>query len=119
LRNWGYKPIEVNSSERAKDPEQYKNVRSELWFDTRNRAREKRLDLSRLRKDIRERLEREMSAPKYKAPGQKIVEEKAQMKKRLGYSPDLADGANLAFYQEPKRDRYSEEDSQSYTSQSY
>ena len=100
LKSWGYNSIPINSSEKAKDPEQYKNVRSELWFDMRNRAKEKRLDLSRLRKDIRERLERELSAPKYKAPGQKVVEDKAQMKSRLGYSPDLADGANLTFYQE-------------------
>lgn len=99
LKSWGYSVIAVNSSESAKDKEQYKNVRSELWFDMRFRAKEKRLDLSRLRKEIRERLERELSAPKYKAPGQKIVEEKSQMKIRLGYSPDLADGANLAFYQ--------------------
>lgn len=99
LRSWGYKAVDVNSSREAKDKEQYKNVRSELWFDQRERARTKRLDLSRLRKDIRERLERELSAPKYKAPGQKVVEDKAAMKKRLGYSPDLADGANLAFYE--------------------
>lgn len=102
LKNWGYKAVPVNSSSQAKDKEQYKNVRSELWFDTRERARTKRLDLSRLRKDIRERLEREFSAPKYKAPGQKVVEDKATMKKRLGYSPDLADGANLTFYDPPK-----------------
>jgi hypothetical protein len=99
LRSWEYKAIDVNSSKEAKDKEQYKNIRSELWFDTRERARTKRLDLSRLRKDIRERLEREFSAPKYKAPGQKVVEDKAKMKERLGYSPDLADGANLAFYE--------------------
>lgn len=103
LKSWGYNAIPVNSSARPKDPEQYKNVRSELWFDQRERARTKRLDLSRLRKDIRERLERELSAPKYKAPGQKVVEDKAQMKVRLGYSPDLADGANLTFYESPRQ----------------
>lgn len=92
-----YNVIAVNSSERANNSEQYRNRRSELWFDTRERAKDKRLDLSRLRRDMRERLEREFSAPKYKAPGQKVVEEKSQMKIRLGYSPDLADGANLAF----------------------
>lgn len=92
-----YNVIAVNSSERANNPEQYRNRRSELWFDTRERAKDKRLDLSRLRRDLRERLERELSAPKYKAPGQKVVEEKSQMKIRLGYSPDLADGVNLAF----------------------
>lgn len=120
LKAWGCNAIAVNSSSKAKNEEQYKNVRSELWFDMRERARTKRLDLSRLRKDIRERLERELSAPKYKAPGHKIVEDKATMKKRLGYSPDLADGSNLAFYQPAERkDRYSEEDSGSYTSQAY
>lgn len=94
----GYNAIGVNSSEPAQNKEQYRNKRSELWFDMRDRAKDKRLDLSRLRSDIRSRLEREFSTPKYKAPGQKIVEPKADMKKRLGYSPDLADGANLAFY---------------------
>lgn len=99
LKTAGYNAIGVNSSEPAKNREQYKNIRSELWFDTRQRAQEKRLDYSRVRQDIRQRLEREWTAPKYKAPGYKIVEEKEKMKKRLGYSPDLADGANLAFYQ--------------------
>jgi hypothetical protein len=105
LKAEGYTVTPVNSSSKAHNEEQYKNKRSELWFDTRDRAKEKRLDLSRLRKDIRERLERELSAPKYKSPGQKIVEDKAQMKARLGYSPDLADGLNLAFYpgEEPLR----------------
>ena len=97
LRGWGYSPVEVNSSSKANNEEQYKNKRSELWFDTRDRAREKRLDLSRLRKEIRERLERELSAPKYKSPGQKVVEPKEETKKRVGSSPDLADGMNLAF----------------------
>jgi hypothetical protein len=101
LKSWGYSAVPVNSSEKARNPEQYKNVRSELWFDMRERARERRLDLSRLPKELRERLERELSSPKYKAPGQKIVEDKATMKKRLGYSPDLADGSNLAFYEAP------------------
>lgn len=99
LKADGYKAMAVNSSERANNEEQYRNKRSELWFDMRERARTRRLDLSRIRLDIRERLIRELSAPKYKAPGQKIVEDKAQMKKRLDYSPDLADGLNLSFYQ--------------------
>lgn len=101
LKAEGFDVHAVNSSTKAHNEELYRNKRSELWFDIRDRAKEKRLDLSRLRKDIRERLERELSAPKYKAPGQKVVEDKAQMKKRLGYSPDLADGMNLAFYQAP------------------
>jgi hypothetical protein len=101
LKAKSYSVVAVNSSSKAHDEEQYKNKRSELWFDTRDRAKDKRLDLSRLKKEMREKLERELGAPKYKAPGQKVVEDKAQMKKRLGYSPDLADGMNLAFYQAP------------------
>jgi hypothetical protein len=31
--------------------------------------------------------------------GRKVVERKEEIKKRLGYSPDLADGVNLAFTQ--------------------
>lgn len=98
LRAEGWNAMAVNSSNKARNEEQYKNVRSELWFDTRERARQKRLDFSRLPKDIRERLIKELSAPKWKpvTGGQKEVESKEQMKKRLGYSPDLADGANLA-----------------------
>lgn len=98
LTTAGYNAIGVNSSEPANDREQYKNKRSELWFDVRQRAQEKRLDYSRLKQEIRQKLEREWSTPKYKAPGYKVVEEKEKMKARLGFSPDLADGANLAFY---------------------
>ena len=65
------------------------------------RAQEHRLDLSRLPKALRQRLERELSTPKYEAPGQKIVETKKTIKKRLGVSPDLADGANIAMYSVP------------------
>ncbi|HEX5704858.1 MAG TPA: hypothetical protein VFX97_16795 [Pyrinomonadaceae bacterium] len=93
----GYSVVAINSSTKANNQELYRNKRSELWFDSRDRAKEKRLDLSRLKKEIRGRLEKELAAPKYKSPGQKIVEDKALMKKRLGYSPDLADGLNLAF----------------------
>jgi len=103
LKNDGYNAVAVNSSARAHEPEQYLNIRSELWFEQRFRAKEKRLDMSRLRKDIRERLKRELGAPKYKTPGHKIVESKDDMRKRLGQSPDLADGCNLAFYNPPVR----------------
>lgn len=98
LKAEGYRVVGVNSSSRASNPELYRNRRSELWFDTRERARERRLDLSRLPADLRRRLVKELSAPKYRIEaGKKIVEEKAKMKERLGYSPDLADGVNLAF----------------------
>jgi hypothetical protein len=94
----GYNAYAVNSSNSATDSEQFKNVRSELWWCQRIRAQEHRLDLSRLDPKLRKRLERELSTPKYEAPGQKIVETKKKIKARLGESPDLADGANIAMY---------------------
>lgn len=104
LKNEGYAVVAVNSSNSAINDEQYPNRRSELWFDTRDRAKRKRLDLSRLPKDVRERLKRELSTPKYSVKsGRKVVEDKAEMKKRLGHSPDLADGVNLAFAPETRK----------------
>lgn len=98
LRREGYNVIAVNSSSKPNNKEQFKNKRSELWFDTRVRAREKRLDLSRLPKDIRERLIREWGAPKYEImSGKKVVDEKKVTKAKLGQSPDLADTGNLTF----------------------
>jgi hypothetical protein len=94
----GYNVSAINSSNKAFNEEQYPNRRSELWFDTRDRAKDKRLDLSRLPRDVRQRLEKELSCAKYVIrSGRKVVEDKADIKKRLGYSPDLADGLNLAF----------------------
>jgi hypothetical protein len=99
LRAEGYNAIPVNAGGRPQDKEQFVNVRSELWWQTRDRARDKDLDLSLLPKDTREKLIRELGAPKYKvdARGRKVVEEKEATKKTLGASPDIADGFNLAY----------------------
>lgn len=98
LKHKGYNVIPVNSSNKANDAEQYPNKRSELWFDVRDRVKDARFDLSELPVVIKSRLERELSTPGYSIKnGRKTVEDKAEMKKRLGYSPDLADGVNLAF----------------------
>lgn len=99
LVSWGYAAESVNSSSAATDPTAYPNVRSELWFSTRAYARDKQLDLSRLPADLAARLIKELSAPTWKADdkARKVVEAKAAIKARLGVSPDLADGLNLAF----------------------
>lgn len=100
LTNEGYRISPINSAESAADTEQYPNKRSELWFSAREAARLGRLDLSRLPMDLREKVKRELTAPKW-APtkkGLKEVEPKKQTKKMLGHSPDLADALNLAYY---------------------
>jgi hypothetical protein len=103
LKADGYNVFAISAAAKAIDEEKYPNRRSEFYFDIRDRAKDKRLDLSRLPKDIRQKLIRELSTPKYKVrSGRKVVEEKSEIKKRLGYSPDLADGFNLAFAPAPK-----------------
>jgi hypothetical protein len=96
----GYNAIAVNSAERALMAGRYPNKRSELWFAARERARDKELDLSRLPDDLRRRLVKELSLPRYEndGKGRKVVQDKKAIKKALGYSPDLADGYNLALY---------------------
>ena len=99
LRADGFNATGVNVSEKATDDEQFLNQRSEIWFEMRERARSKDLDLTRIPQELREKLIREWSAPRYKvdAHGHKVVEPKDATKRRLRYSPDLADAANLAF----------------------
>jgi hypothetical protein len=95
----GYNAIEVNASSKAIESERYPNKRSELWFTLRERARLKDLDLSRLPQEMREKVVRELSTPTWEpnSRGQKVVEEKKAIRKRLGESPDIADAVNLAF----------------------
>jgi hypothetical protein len=78
----------------------YPNKRSELWFATRERAIAMEMDFSRLTPDIRQRLVKELSLPRYEndSKGRKVVDEKKTIKKNLKYSPDLADGWNLTIY---------------------
>jgi hypothetical protein len=78
----------------------FRNKRSELWFNVRDRVKAKNLDISRLPMELRRKLTKELSTPMYKVQGgKKVVEDKADTKKRLGQSPDDADGFNLAFYE--------------------
>lgn len=100
LRDWEYTPVGVNASSSPRDEENYRNTRSELWFAMRDRVREGGLDLSRLPPDMKQKLIRELSTPKWSpdSRARKVVEEKKDIKKRLHESPDLADALNLAFY---------------------
>lgn len=102
LKSRGYNVRAINSAESAKDDKLYRNKRSELWFEVRDRIKAKNIDLSRIAPDLRRGLKKELSTPFYKVQGgKKVVEDKADTKKRLGASPDLADGFNLAFYEAP------------------
>lgn len=90
----------VGAGARAIEPESYPNRRSELWFSVANRALQPGgLDLTRLDPATQQELRRQAMTPTWKvnSQGQRLVEPKADTKKRLGRSPDDMDALNLAF----------------------
>jgi hypothetical protein len=92
--------VPVKSGWAAIEDDQYPNVRSELWFNTRQRANEGRIDVSRLSKESRQQLFIQLMAPTWKldSSGRRVVEPKHDTKKRLKRSPDSADAFNIALY---------------------
>lgn len=87
----GYNPYEIHFSSKAEDS-RFFNKRSEMWFRMAEWVKRGGAlpTLDRLRK--------ELSTPLYSFKnGKFILEEKDQLKKRLGYSPDMADALALTF----------------------
>ncbi len=95
----GYNFQAVSGANTANDKNDYPNRRSEAWFVVSERADEGRLDLSRLPADMLRLIQRQVMSPTWKldSAGRRVVEPKADTKKRLGRSPDDADALNLAF----------------------
>jgi hypothetical protein len=91
--------VPVSGASRAIEAGEYPNRRSELWFAVAARAAEGRLDLSRLPDEARRSIQRQVMAPTWRldSQGRRVVEAKADTKKRIGRSPDDADALNLAF----------------------
>lgn len=95
LKAAGHAPIGVNFSSHATDA-RYFNKRSEIWFKMAEWVKAG----GRLYHGNAE-LVRELTEPQYFFhKGMLRLEEKDQIKKRLGYSPDLADALALTFSQE-------------------
>lgn len=92
LNELNYPVIGVNSGERAFDPEQYFNRRTEMWFEMRDW-----LHMGRIPPN--DDLIADLTAPRfgYTSKGQYQLEKKEQTKKRLkGRSPDYGDSGVLA-----------------------
>lgn len=92
LRGRGWWVTAFNAGEKAHRPHKYPNRRSELWFEMA--ATLPFLDL-----DGDEQLAADLIAPMYKVDeaGRRVVERKADTKKRLARSPDRADAVNLTL----------------------
>jgi hypothetical protein len=93
LREQGLPVYGFNSSkraeERASDTEDYRNIRSQRWWDFRKMFEESEVDLDPLDIDLHAQL---MSIKWWAdSSGRIVVEPKEMTKKRIGVSPDLAD----------------------------
>jgi hypothetical protein len=101
LRADGYAAVGVGASRSPNRPDDYPNVRSELWFNLVERAREGRLCLARLPQEVKARLRLQLLAPVWKpdSAGRRVVEPKLETKKKLGRSPDSADATQLAYFE--------------------
>lgn len=87
----GHAPLEIHFSGKANDS-RYFNKRSEMWFEFANWVKR-----GGALPNIPE-LARELTAPTYTFQNGKLrLEEKDQIKKRLGFSPDIADAYALTF----------------------
>lgn len=95
LRADGRPVTGYNAGHQAHNPLKYPNRRSELWFQLAAQLED--LDL-----DKDDQLTADLTAPefKYDAKMRRVVEPKEVTKKRLGRSPDRADGVMLTLVPE-------------------
>lgn len=91
----------VNFSEKAIDTDKFANRRAEMW----DRMREWFEDQAGVQVPDKDEFQRDLCSPirggsnatHFKSNGQLVLEAKDNIKKRLGYSPDLGDAAALTF----------------------
>lgn len=95
----GHPCVGVNIGERALDRERFVNLRAEGYWLLRERFQLGQIDLSRVPREVYDRLSGELTALtfSYQSDGRIKLEAKEDMKKRLGRSPDVADALMLAF----------------------
>ncbi len=117
LVKWGFTCFEIHSADRKhlKQPDRFANMRAEMWWEAMEKYQ---------RGDIEEgehndaELDRQLTTVQYGFDGNAgriIVEDKDEIKKRLGRSPDRADCRIYGLYiiqfvsplkQKSKKDRY-------------
>ncbi|HHW14931.1 MAG TPA: hypothetical protein GXX28_08380, partial [Firmicutes bacterium] len=99
LSEQGLPVVGVNVAETAMDPERFSDLRSELWWNLRERLNpDPKANTDPIALPPDDELLADLSGVKYKitSRGQIRVEPKDEMKKRLGRSPDRADAVVLA-----------------------
>lgn len=112
LQRWGEegrhrsKIVPVNVAERAKDPQKFRNIRSELWWNGRallQPADDRPQDLAL---DVDRKVMTQLAGPTFKSDsaGRIQIETKQEMKRRGVSSPDRAEAILLAVYEPPGRE---------------
>ncbi len=89
LMEWKVDVVEINSAERAEQPELFYNRRAEMWFYLSREIISKQIECP-----IDEELRRQLCSVRYKvvdSNGKLKLEPKQETKERLGRSPDRAD----------------------------
>lgn len=96
IKNVRAKVVPFHGGGRPLDKDGYPNARSEMWFSFSERLRDGEIDL-----DPDPQLAADLTSPKYKldSRGRRVVEPKADTKKRLGRSPDRADAVLMAYWE--------------------
>lgn len=105
LTELGVEVVEVNVAKEApkrvrdEDEAQGFRLRDHLWLEMARWFRDEQPSLSGIDRDMAEDIAGEVSTVKYKldSSGRIVVESKDEMKKRLGFSPDLADSLACTF----------------------
>jgi len=95
LREVGHNVVAVNAGSRAADAENYANARAEMWSLMADAVKIGALSLDNVSPD----LIADLSTPAYSftSKGQRLLEKKADIKKRTGRSPDHGDALGLTY----------------------
>jgi phage terminase large subunit len=104
LREDGFNVVDVNVSSQSSDPEQWPNLRHEIWWQMRERfdVRDARIfGANKLSDDALAQLSSVRYGFDSKHTGA-LVEKKEETKKRLKESPDLADALVICFATLPR-----------------
>lgn len=112
LQKWGEEGrhrsriVPVNVSERAKDPQKFRNIRAELWWNGRLMLQSRQDAPCDLRLEVDRKVMTQLTGPTFKADsaGRIQIESKVEMKRRGVASPDRAEAILLAVYEPPGRE---------------
>lgn len=102
LRDWGFEVLGIQSASQADHPDRYYNKRAEMWWTVGLRySRSEILEgvADERKQHLDAELDRQLTTVEYKwRNGKILVQDKEEIKKNLGRSPDRADAKIMGLY---------------------